>query len=192
MGDINQKLPLLYDYLVDNYSVLKTELIDLIYHPERIDNTNKFASLLAELNSPDFVKPLLLNINNATNNNAWRSDFMYAAIEIIDNTDDDFEFPEGLTDKLIYWLLNNTGELAWKAASLLKYNQEEKANEARMTKLQSNDSFFLVYVECILGLLQSNGNDSLHIIKQISNEPGRHIELVEFCEEVLEKYGYSI
>ncbi|MCC8410059.1 hypothetical protein LJ707_14060 [Mucilaginibacter sp. UR6-1] len=192
MSGINQKLPILYDFLVDNYSVLKAELVDLIHHPEKIDDTNKFASLLAELNSPDFVEPLLQKINHSIDTDVWRADFMYAAIEIIDNIDQDFDIPAGLMENLIDWLLNNTGELAWKAASLLKYNESEQANEGRLQKLQSYDSFFLVYVECILGLLRSSEGKYIDVIRQIANDPDRAKELKEFCEEVLEKYDDSI
>ena len=51
MTDIDQKIEILYDLLIDNFETLESEIKDLISKPEKIKDTNKFASLLSNLNN---------------------------------------------------------------------------------------------------------------------------------------------
>jgi len=66
MTDIKKKLDILYDLLVDNPEALKTELQELIVQPDQIDDSNKFASLLVELNNPVYIDSLLKKISVAS------------------------------------------------------------------------------------------------------------------------------
>lgn len=111
---INEKLEVLYDLLVDNFTEFEKELIWLIANPEKITNTNKFASLLSGLKMPTFISPLLNKISDAEKADSWLSDFLYTAINLLDDmsTDIAIETPENLVEKLGDWMLENKGELA--------------------------------------------------------------------------------
>jgi hypothetical protein len=83
MTDINEKLDVLYDLLVDNYPILKAELIDLIRNPSKIKNSNKFSSLISDLKDSSYIDPLLAQISLADKNDSWLTDFLYALIELL-------------------------------------------------------------------------------------------------------------
>ncbi len=188
MINTNQKLHILYDLLVDNFAILKTELIDLIAEPNRIDNTNKFASLLSELKNSDFITPLLLQISLADRGASWLTDYLYAAINLLGESslNDKFDVPPNFISKLESWIIDNQGELSWKAANLLKYLESESAEKIQLKKLEERGDFFLTYVECILGLLRYNKAKHIHIAKEIAADETRDNKLREFCQEIID------
>jgi hypothetical protein len=191
MTNTNHKLNILYDLLVDNFSILKTELIDLISQPSKIDNTNKFASLLSELKNPHFIGPLLLQISSADRNVAWLTDYLYAAINSLEASsfDDEFDVPPNLIPKLESWIIGNKGELSWKAANLLKYLESESTEKIQLKKLEERGDFFLTYAECLLGLLRYNRAKHIHIAKEIAADETRDNKLREFCQDIIgDKY----
>ncbi len=191
MADINEKLEILYDLLVDNFAILEIELKELIANPERVNDTNKFASLLSDLKNPTFIDSLLLKISLSEKDDPWLSDFLYATINLLEGSsvNDEFDIPENLIRKLEVWILDNKGEIAWKAASLLKFYESEKAEAIQLKKLEQRDDFFLTYVECILGLLRYNKDKHLELVKQISSDNTRDEKLREFAEGVIKNYG---
>ena len=190
MKDINQKLEVLYDLLVDNFSDLAIDLKELILNPERINDTNKFASLLSELKNSTFINPLLFKISLSEKGNLWLTDFLYAVNNLLNesSSNDEFDIPPLLIEKLRNWILDNKGELAWKASNLLKFYESESAEEIQLKKLEEKDDFFLTYAECILGLLHYNSEKHLDLVQQISTDETRNIKLREFAIEAYEKY----
>ncbi|MCR5889272.1 hypothetical protein LRS06_16165 [Hymenobacter sp. J193] len=144
MTDIDQRLEILYDLLVDNFGALETEVKDLISKPKKIKNTNKFASLLSALKNSTFINPLLLTISLSDKGDSWLTDFLYAAINLLDESsvNDEFDIPENLINKLQIWVLDNTGEIAWKSANLLKFYESEAAEKIQLKKLEERGDFF--------------------------------------------------
>ena len=190
MTDINEKLETLYDLLVDNFETLETELKDLISNPDKINNTNKFASLLSDLKNSTFINPLLLTISLSDKGDAWLPDFLYAAIKLLDESseNDEFDIPKNLIDKLHVWILDNKGEIAWKAANLLKFYESESAEKIQLKKLEERGDFFLIYAECILGLLRYNKEKHWELVRQISMDETRDEKLREFADDVIKNY----
>lgn len=190
MIGINEKLEILYDLLVDNFEAFRTELEALIFNPEKIKDTNKFASLLSELNSSDLIKPLLQKIAVSNERDKWLTDFMYAAINLLAEASDDdgFEIPEGLIEKLQTWILEYEGEISWKAASLLKFCDSEVAEQIQLKKLEQRGDFFLTYTECVSGLLWHHGKKHAQLIQEMANDDSRDEKLREFIDKVIKKY----
>lgn len=188
MTDTNHKLNTLYDLLVDNAAKLKAELIDLIARPGEVDDTNKFASLLSELKNPNFIAPLLLQISLADKSDSWLTDYLYAAINLLEESsfDDEFNIPPNFIPKLASWIIDHTGELSWKAANLLKYLESKSAEHIQLKKLEERGDFFLTYAECILGLLKYNKKKHIHIVTDIAADETRDTKLREFCQDLID------
>ena len=186
MTDINQKLDTLYDFLVDNYPTLKAELIDLIRNPSRIQNSNKFSSLIGDLKDSSYIEPLLAQISLAGNNDPWLTDFLYALTELLDESSvsEEFTMPKGLINKLENWILDSTGELPWKAATLLKFYDSDQAEAIQLKKLDQED-FFLTHVECVLGLVRRNKAKYIELVREIANDQKRDERLRNICEEII-------
>ncbi|MFI5139996.1 MAG: hypothetical protein ACHQIM_19410 [Sphingobacteriales bacterium] len=193
MTDIDQKLDVLYDLLVDNLPTLTTELKDLIFDPDKINDTNKFASLLVELKNPDFINPLLEKINLGNKDDIWLTDFLYAVINLLDESSevDEFACPDNLITKLEDWILNHKGELSWKAADLLKFYESGSAERIQLKKLEERGDFFLTYVECILGLLRYNNDKYIGLVEQIAADGTRDEKLRDFCNDLISKNSHA-
>ena len=191
MTDIDQKLETLYDLLIDNSELLEAELKDLIANPNKIKDTNKFASLLSELHNSAFINSLLSTISLSDKDDIWLSDFLYAVVNLLKESseNDAFDVPENLVDNLSIWILENEGELSWKAVILLKFYQSEVAEEIFLKKLEERDDFFLTYIECVSGLLKYDKDKYFPLLVQIANDETRDIHLREFCTENILKYS---
>ena len=190
MTDIDQKLEIIYDLLVDNFSTLEIQLKDLIYKPETIKDTNKFASLLSEFKNSTFINPLLLTISLSDKGDPWLYDFLYAVINLLDESsvNDKFDMPKKLIDKLQVWILENKGEIAWKAANLLKFYESEKAEKIQLKKLEERGDFFLTYAECILGLLRYDKDKHIGLVEQLAKDETVDEKLKEFCSDTIQNY----
>ena len=187
MSEINENLEIIYHLLVDNPDEFESDLKTLILNPEKIKDTNRFASLLSKLNMSDLINPLLIQISKANNHDTWLTDFMYAAINLLTeaSVDDEFDVPESLVEKLKIWILEFDGELAWKAASLLKFHPSEAASEIQLKKLEQRGDFFLTYVECITGLLWYDKEKHLSLINDIGQDETRGKKLQEYIHNYL-------
>ena len=191
MTEINKSLDTLYEILVDNFEDFETKVKELILIPEQIPDTNKFTWLLSEfINKPSFIAPFLLIINKSNKGDKWLNDYLFGVVNLIDNVsnDEEFEIPDGLIDKLRIWILDNKGELSWKAATLLKYFEIQTAEEIQLNKLQERGDFFLTYVECILGLLRYDREKHIEFVKEISLDETRDPKLIEFAVDVYKNY----
>ncbi len=190
MTDTDQKLEILYDLLVDNFETLEAELKDLISEPDKIKDTNKFASLLSDLKNSTFINPLLLTISLSDKGDVWLSDFLYAAINLLNESsvNDEFEIPENLIDKLQTWILDEKSELSWKSANLLKFYKSEKAEQIQLRKLEERGDFFLTYAECILGLLRYDKDKHIGLVEQLTKDKTIDENLREFCIDTIQNY----
>ncbi len=188
MTDIDQKLEILYDLLVDNLGEFETALIDLIQNPEKINDINNFGLLLSCLKNTIFINPLLLKISTADKDDFWLRSFLYAVINLINETpeDEEFDTPRALINKLENWTLNNTGELAWKAAKLLAFYESETAQRIQLAKLEQKD-FWMTHAECIQGLLRFNKEKYTPLVMEIVKDETRDKNLREHCEGVLQR-----
>ncbi|MDR6561019.1 MULTISPECIES: hypothetical protein [unclassified Arcicella] len=191
MTDIDQKLETLYDLLIDNSELLEAELKDLITNPNKIKDTNKFASLLSELHNSAFINPLLSTISISSKDDVWLPDFLYAVINLLEESSENeaFDVPENLIENLQVWILENKGELSWKAVILLKLCQSDSTEEIFLKKLEERDDFFLTYVECVSGLLKYDKDKYFPLLVQIANDETRNGHLREFCTENILKYS---
>ena len=171
--------------MVDDSENFTDELRKLIFEPHKIKNTNKFASLLTELNYGGLINPLLEKISMADKTDIWLSDFLYAVSNLLAESSSDITYkcPKNLISKLEDWLINHTGELAWKAAILLKFYESDAAAKIQLKKLEERGDFFLTYVECIRGLLHYDYDKHIELVKQIANDETRDERLREYCRE---------
>ncbi len=62
---LNESLELIEDIIIDTPDELIIKLQNLINHPEKIANTNRFASLLSDWDSEEFINPLIQKITGA-------------------------------------------------------------------------------------------------------------------------------
>lgn len=184
---IHEKLDTLYQLLIDDYKTLKAEIIELIAHPEENKNTHKFGLLLSDLKDSDFFMPLQEKLLHTTKGDSWLLNYLYAATELLRDADQNFPLLDGLTDKLEDWVLNGNDELAMYASGFLRYAESKHAEEIQLKKLEQKDVFFLIHVDCLLGLLDYNKEKHIHLLQEIIQDETRNADLKEFCQNYLEQ-----
>jgi hypothetical protein len=54
-------------------------------------------------------------------------------------------------------------------------------------KLEERGDFFLVYVECILGLLWYDRSKHIELAKQIAKDESRDEKLREYCADLIKR-----
>lgn len=191
MNDIKSDLDQLYNILIDNFDRFDQDLKVLIANPEEVSDTNKFTWLISRfINRSELIDPFLSTIAESDGKAKWLNDYIFAAVELIDNASEDLEFtiPEGLIERLRNWLLHSKGELSWKSATLLKYFDGTVVEAAQIEKLKERGDFFLTYVECIIGLLRNDRQNHLPLVKEISDDATRDEKLREFAKDAYENY----
>src|ERR1044071_8064446 len=93
----NSALRFLEGIVVNTDERLVRMLSDIISEPTSIEDTNRFASLLADLGAESFIAPLIESISSATpNNSSWLADYMYALGSLLMDREGFYPAEEGL------------------------------------------------------------------------------------------------
>jgi len=185
--NIHQKLDSLYQLLIDDFDTLKTEILELIPQPEQIKDTRKFSILLSDLKNDIFFMPLQEKLILSNKGDSWLLDYLYAATNLLSETSKEFSLLDGLTDKLEDWVLNGSDELAFYATGLLQYLETKQAEQIQLKKLEHRNVFFLIHVNCLLGLLQYDKEKHIHLLNDIVQDETRNKDLKEFCQKYLDQ-----
>ncbi len=182
-----QNLEILYSLLIENRSSFKNEITEIINNSLEIYNTNHFTDILSELKIEDFIEPLLHQINICKGDEGWLKDYLYAAINLIEQSIGDFHSPDGLVIKLGEWLLKHDNELSWKSAELLKFSESEKAEGYLIKKFKEKDAFVLTRVACLIGLGRHNYNKYQKLIEESLTD--QRDEVKEAGQRLIDYYG---
>ncbi len=121
VNSLNESLKLIEDIVIDTPGVIITKLQSLISCPEKIADTNRFASLLSALYSEQYIEPLIQEITNSVQGKtAWLGDYMYALGNCLDKLEEPYIPEEAFVHLMGDWLLNtDAGEISWKSSIIL-------------------------------------------------------------------------
>jgi hypothetical protein len=167
-------------------------LLAIIHRPEQINDTNRFASLLADIGDKSFIPALIEKIASAVpGTNFWLADYMYALINLLDESDDYYQVDESFAHLMGDWLLNTQGgEISWKAGHILSEVECPASKEYLMKGALDTSLLHLTRISCLRGivnhfpedarsLLQSLENDSNHGLREACQDAVAHLERIE-------------
>jgi hypothetical protein len=186
---LNEGLSFLEDIIVDKNKILFNKINEIISFPEKITNTNKFASLLVDLRSDIFIPNLINSIQDAIpGKTAWLADYMYALGSILDETADYYPIDESFVDLIGEWMLNtNGGEISWKASAVLMNLKNDKIFEYLRIGVFNQDLFHLTRCNCLNRLVNQFGKNEINTYKLLLNDKDKNFvqhvkEAIEFLE----------
>lgn len=167
-------------------------LLAIIHLPERINDTNEFASLLADIGDERFIQALIDKIaGGIPGGDSWLCDYMYALIELLNGTEDYHPVDERFAHLLGDWLLNTRGgEISWKAGDILSEVESPASKEYLLKGAADTSLFYQTRISCIRGivnhfreearsLLQSLEDDSSQKVREACHDAMAHLEGIE-------------
>jgi hypothetical protein len=172
-----ESLKLLTDIVVDTPDELIDELIKLISSPHRISDTNAFASLISDLPSERYTAPLVKEISKSVvGETLWLADYMHALGNLFDELEDRYVPEDSFVELLGGWLLKTDGgEISWKSAILLAQLEHPKCLSYYEQGAKLQGLFFQSRIECLKGLVNECGRESMPLYQELLNDPQEEI-----------------
>jgi hypothetical protein len=153
------------------------QLSSVIREPPSIADVGKFASLLVDLGSKDFIRPLVEMIAaDPECGSEYTLSYMYALGRILDEAEYAYEhpaevFPSSFITQLGHWLLNTGGgELSWKAGIILDNIRVPQAFELMRLGAADSSLFFGTRLHCIHGLVNGLGVSELPFLRSLASD----------------------
>ena len=174
---LNESLELIEDLIVDTPDELIIKLQDLINHPEKITDTNRFASLLSDLYSEKFINPLIQKISGAVpGETTWLGDYMYALGNCLDELEEPYKPDEDFVHLMGDWLLNTSGgEISWKASIILSELKHPECAQYYEQGALSKELFHQTRIACLKGLVNEFGLKKIHLYQQLLEDEEQEV-----------------
>lgn len=171
----NQALSVLEQLLLDGRLV--ETLAKIISDPSSIENTNRFASLLAALPSDAYIPELIRIISDATPGQShWLADYMYALIELLQGRDEMGPVEESFVHVLGSWLLSTRSvEISWKAGDILMQLGHPASRQYLLKGAVDPHLFCLTRIACIRGIVNHFRSDAGSILRELSDDPDEEV-----------------
>jgi hypothetical protein len=156
----NSSLELLAKIVVDNDLTLIRKFVEIISHPSKIENTNRFASILVEMPSEEYIAPLVDMILQAEIGvSTWLADYLYVLGDLLDESEDFVDVKEEFVHLLGFWLSSTAGgEISWKAGIVLAAVKNESANAYLRDGAKNISLFVGTRTACLRGYVNKNRN----------------------------------
>lgn len=154
--------------------------------PDKIENTNRFASLLADLKTDIFVDNLILKIQEGVpGTTRWLADYMYALGCIFDDIDYYYGVDDNFAHKLGNWMLNTQGgEISWKSGIILSNVDNDNIFDYLETAVKDKTLFFMTRTACLERLISNDGIARLDYCRELLTDSNQ--DFVEYVREVIE------
>lgn len=169
----NETLQLIAQIMVDTDARLIQRFKDLITTPEKIEDTNRFASILEDLSQPEFIPPLIEAIKNGNpSDTIWLADYMYALGNLLEDQEDWWEPEEEFVHTLGDWLFSTGGgEISWKAGIVLAELEHPATLEYFLRGAQDQKLLHLTRVCCIRGIMNHFRDQVPSLLQKLANDP---------------------
>jgi HEAT repeat protein len=169
----NETLQLIAQIIVDTDARLIQRLTDLITTPEKIEDTNRFASILEDLSQPEFIPSLIEAIKNGNpSETIWLADYMYVLGNLLAEQDDWWEPEEEFVHLLGDWLFSTGGgEISWKAGIILAELEHPATLEYFLRGAEDQELLHLTRVCCIGGIMHHFRDQAPSLLQKLADDP---------------------
>ncbi|MBK1829508.1 hypothetical protein JIN77_02125 [Verrucomicrobiaceae bacterium R5-34] len=167
-----------------NGRVVET-LVEIIKDPSHTDDTNAFASLLADVNDQRFIAPLIEQIEDGQpGGSPWLADYMYALIELLYSEDNFYAVSDSFVHLLGGWLLNTGGgEISWKSGDILAEIQNPESKRYVMIGAADNSLFHQTRIACIRAVVNQYTEEALSLLEGLMSDSD--CEVRKACQSAL-------
>jgi hypothetical protein len=160
-------------------------LLTIIPRPDRIDDTNEFTSLLADIGDERFIEVLVDKVaSGVPGEDLWLADYMYALIELLNESDDYYQVDENFAHLLGDWLLNTKGgEISWKAGDILSEVECPASKEYLLKGAADTSLFHLTRISCIRGIVNHFREEALSLLRSLEDDSSTDVR--EACHDAM-------
>lgn len=164
---------------------LLAALLAIIHRPERINNTTEFASLVADVGDERYIEALIEKVaSGVPGEDSWLADYMYALIELLNESDDSYQVDESFAHLLGDWLLNTQGgEISWKAGDILSEVECQASKEYLLKGAADTSLFHLTRISCIGGIVNHFREDARSLLQGIEDDSRGEVR--EACQSAM-------
>lgn len=164
---------------------LLAALLAIIHRPERINDTNGFAGLLADIGDESFIQVLIDKISGGVpGRDSWLADYMYALIELLHETDDYHPVDESFAHLLGGWLLNTqSGEISWKAGDILSEVECQASRDYLLKGAADTSLFHQTRISCIRGIINHFREDARSLLQGLEDDSSQEVR--EACLDAM-------
>jgi HEAT repeat protein len=164
---------------------LLAALLAIIHHPERINDTNEFASLLVDIGDERFIQPLIDKIaSGVPGGDSWLADYMYALIELLSEPEDYHPVDESFAHLLGDWLLNTRGgEISWKAGDILSEVECPASKEYLLRGAADTSLFHQTRISCVRGIVNHFREDARPLLQSLEDDSSQEVR--EACLDAM-------
>lgn len=178
--DRNLTLEFIEQIVVDTDPRLYKKLAEIVRSPSLINNTNRFASLLVDLPSEEYISPLIDAISRAIpGESLWLADYMYILGSLLDERDDWLEVKEDFVHLLGVWLSSTSGEISWKAGIILAELENASTCAYLLDGAKNINLFHETRIACIRGFVQKkrqqNLSDATMFLEELKTDIDEHV-----------------
>lgn len=165
--------------------LLLTALLAIIHHPEQINDTNDFSSLLADIGDERFIQPLIEKIAcGVPGRDRWLADYMYTLITLLQESDNYFQVDENFSHLLGDWLLNTKGgEISWKAGDILSEVECPASKEYLLKGASDKSLFHLTRISCVRGIVNQFREDAGLLLQRLKDDSNPRVR--EACIDAM-------
>lgn len=177
MSEKNDALRLLESIVVDKDRRLTQQLAQVIREPAAIDDTNRFASLLVDLPSGEYIEPLTEAIaSSAPGVSSWLSDYLYALGSLLEGYDEDYVPNDEFVHKLGTWLTTTGGgEISWKSGIILSEVASQVAYDYLFQGARDSALFHQTRIVCIRGVVNHFQSEAEALLSELINDPSEQV-----------------
>lgn len=172
----NNALQFLESLVVDVDERLVGCLVTIIEDPTSVEDTNRFASLLADLGAEPFIAPLIRAISRGAPPSRWLADYMYALGSLLAAHDGLYPVQDSFVHLLGSWLLSTGGgEISWKAGLIMERLDNSATREYLMRGAADESLFHQTRIACIGGLMNQYREGVETVLTTLSNDPDNRV-----------------
>ena len=174
----NDSLSLLFSVLEAKSEDLIRALASLILNPEKISDTNEFASILVKLPSEKYI-PKLIDVISVSSpvTTPWLADYMYVLVDLLQEREDCYPAEESFVNLIGSWIFTTGGgEISWKSGDILLRLEHPATKPFFFRGAVDRTLLHLTRISCFRGIINHYRNDADPIIKELLSDPNKHVK----------------
>lgn len=188
---VTQRIDLMWEILVKKDQRLIRRLVYLIKHPMVVENHNRFAAVLRELNQETFIQPLFdLIIETLPEEPEWIYEYLLTLEELVNGVGKSFQLGQTQTRVLLDWIVSpERGTKSGVASKIvLKTARNDVSKQIFIDSVQDSALPFNIRLYALEGLIRHYDLTYKTVFEQVLNQEPES-DFKRFLAEHLDELG---
>jgi hypothetical protein len=150
----------------------------IIRHPNEIEDTNRFASVLAGIKPRGSIAHLIDAVSSGIpGETQWLADYLYVLLELLEEEQEFYPVDESFVNLLGGWLLHSGGgEISWKAAGVMACLDHDATRDFLMQGALDQSLFNLTRISCLRGTVNRYPQDAPELLSTLEIDENQEVK----------------